>query len=181
MKCPVCKKDEFVVEDMGDGLTSLHCEQCEGHWLPSFVYWKWRQRRGFNAPETASEAGARAPKPEPKGAKLCPECGRLLIKYRVSKDIPFTVDRCGNCAGVWLDCGEWAALKGRDLHDDLDYIFTSVWQAGLRKEISAGSVDAGLAKALGAADYARAKKVRDWLSEHPERSRLLAFLGRREA
>ncbi|MBI5882296.1 MAG: zf-TFIIB domain-containing protein [Elusimicrobia bacterium] len=176
MKCPVCKKDEFSSEEMGDGLAALRCDECQGHWLPSFVYWKWLSRRGHNAPEILGGADNPQPKSPPKGGRLCPDCGRILIKYRVKKGVPFTVDRCGNCAGLWLDQGEWAYLKKRNLHDDLDYIFTAVWQTRIRKEDSADAAAESLAKALGPADFKVAKKIRVWLDQHPLRSRILAYL-----
>ena len=86
------------------------------------------------------------------------------------------MERCGNCAGVWLDAGEWEALKRRNLHDDIEEIFTTAWQTKLEKEASADAADAALRKSLGADDYTEIKRVKAWLAKHPKRSQLLAYL-----
>ncbi|MEK7723973.1 MAG: zf-TFIIB domain-containing protein, partial [Acidobacteriota bacterium] len=80
--------------------------------------------------------------PEFELARLCPECRRILVKYKVGQNIPFLIDRCGQCAGIWLDKGEWEILKRRNLHDDLQKIFTDHWQ----EEVKKGETRTNLAK-----------------------------------
>ena len=46
-----------------------------------------------------------------QGAKICPECGRILLKYKVGHGLDFFVDHCSGCGGIWLDKNEWNALK----------------------------------------------------------------------
>jgi len=50
-------------------------------------------------------------------AKICPDCGRILIKYRVDNSLDFYVEHCGNCNGIWFDKNEWDNIKLNNLHD----------------------------------------------------------------
>ena len=177
MLCPVCKTDELATEDVGEGLASLRCQTCSGNWLPSYVYWKWRQRQGAGAPPPPEPVKAAARGQEPKGVKFCPECRTILARYRVRAEVPFGVDRCGNCAGIWFDQGEWQVLKERGLHRDLDFIFNSAWQAKVRHAESEAREEVALRKLLGEADYAEARRIKDWMSRHPRRRELQFFLG----
>jgi Zn-finger nucleic acid-binding protein len=70
----------------------------------------------------------------PTTAKLCPECGRILIKYGVGHGMNFTLDQCGHCLGIWFDKNEWVSLKQRNLHDEVHKVFTASWQTQARKE-----------------------------------------------
>ena len=61
-------------------------------------------------------------------AKLCPECGAILVPYKVGHELPFSLDRCGHCGGIWFEKNEWEALCAWNLHDDLHFIFSKPWQ-----------------------------------------------------
>ena len=51
-----------------------------------------------------------------------------MVKFLVGRGLSFTLDHCEGCKGIWLDRNEWEALKKRNLHDDLNLMFTSFWQ-----------------------------------------------------
>ena len=57
-----------------------------------------------------------------------------MVKYLVGRGLPFTIDHCHGCKGIWLDGNEWEALKKRNLHDDLNLMFTSFWQKEAQRE-----------------------------------------------
>ncbi len=76
------------------------------------------------------------PEYDSKKANLCPDCGRILIKYKVQPQIAFFVDHCGTCNGVWLDKCEWEELARANLHNNLNEFFTKTWQEKLKREMS---------------------------------------------
>lgn len=41
---------------------------------------------------------------------VCPECGAYLIAARVEG---IEIDRCKDCQGIWLDAGEYDAVRKR--------------------------------------------------------------------
>ncbi|NUP71451.1 MAG: hypothetical protein HOQ16_09570 [Gemmatimonadaceae bacterium] len=54
----------------GGQLTARRCPSCNGHWIRSTDFWRWRAVAGENLPETPAPAGALAP-PEAGGLRLC--------------------------------------------------------------------------------------------------------------
>ncbi|MCL4211593.1 MAG: zf-TFIIB domain-containing protein, partial [Phycisphaerales bacterium] len=109
-------------------------------------------------------------------AKLCPECGHLMIRYRVAHDIDFQVDRCNHCNGVWLDRDEWEVLRRQGLHRDLHRVFSEPWQLRLRQEEAQQALEAIYERKLGTEVYHEIRRIRAWIDGHPERSTLLAYL-----
>src|SRR5688572_16110919 len=98
MKCPVCKTEELDFSSLESNLTSRHCDKCGGNWIPSFEYWKWREQHKESLPERTAEQTI-PPNPVTSAliAKLCPECNKILIKYRVGHGASFSIDQCRNC------------------------------------------------------------------------------------
>jgi Zn-finger nucleic acid-binding protein len=177
MHCPVCEPRQSLdpVHLEGGQLAARECAHCGGNWIRTADYWKWRAMHGENRPVTA-------PPPEPvpvhdaPGLKRCPDCDYVLARYRIGHDVPFTVDRCRNCDGVWLDRDEWRQLVARNLHDDLPMIFDDAWQRSVRRDENRRTTEESFRRRLGAGDYARAREMRAWLDAHPKRSELLAYL-----
>jgi Zn-finger nucleic acid-binding protein len=109
-------------------------------------------------------------------AKLCPECGRFLIRHKVGHGVDFCIDRCTACGGIWLDANEWQQLRRRGLHDDLHFVFSAAWQAGLHREDDLTRHEHMLAQKLGAADAAEIRRIKQWIDAHPHRAALCAYL-----
>src|SRR5207244_2897796 len=84
---------------------------------------------GSDLPERPAEEGLRLPVSDNAVPKLCPDCGHILLPYHVGHALNFTLDHCGHCGGTWFDKNEWEILKSRNLHDDIHFIFSHVWQA----------------------------------------------------
>src|SRR5687767_8282874 len=101
MKCPVCKTEDLLLSELEANLTSRHCGQCDGNWIPSFEYWKWREQVRENLPEKpgGEVAESRSPSTGLLKPKLCPECRGILIRYKVGHGVGFSIDQCGNCGG----------------------------------------------------------------------------------
>jgi Zn-finger nucleic acid-binding protein len=177
MKCPLCKTEELDFSSLENNLTSRHCHKCGGNWIPSFEYWKWREEHKDGLPETA-EGQVIPPNPVTTAliAKLCPECNRILIKYRVGHGANFSIDKCGNCGGVWFDKNEWEALKARDLHDDVYLIFTSPWQDQIRSQESRRAQEEIYRKKFGVEDFNQIQRVKAWIDRHPRKQEILAYL-----
>jgi Zn-finger nucleic acid-binding protein len=111
-----------------------------------------------------------------KGAKLCPECGKILLKYKVGHGLDFYVDHCSACGGIWLDQNEWQALEALNLHDEIHRIFSTAWQKQIRQENLAQTMEAVFKNRFGEESYAKAKEIREWLNTHPQKDELMAFL-----
>ena len=176
MNCPV-DDATLLRTELAPGLPAFECSSCHGRWLRYGDYLGWRERQGTDVQETPPDAHAQSLAPEPAlGARRCPDCGRFLTRYRVGHGIPFSLDQCGQCNGVWLDASEWETLQSRGLHDDLHHMFGPAWQHGVRTEEQRRLTDAQFTRQLGAEDFARVREFGAWLAEHPKASEALAYL-----
>ncbi len=158
MKCPVCSKT-LESNEIENGLNALVCSECRGKWISFDSYETWLKNHTYNAHESSVRSRDMTI-PEFEIARLCPRCRRILVKYKVGKNIPFRIDRCTNCAGVWLDEDEWEILKSRNLHDDLSNIFTDHWQAEVAREETRATLDQIYESKFGSADYERMKEFK---------------------
>jgi Zn-finger nucleic acid-binding protein len=177
MKCPV---DGGALQRvrLDAALPAFQCGQCAGHWLRFGDYLGWREQQPGNAPESSPSGGPRT-EPERRedgGVRRCPDCGSLLTRYRVGHGVPFALDQCGRCNGIWLDAHEWEALRERGLHDDLNRVFGPGWQHEVRTEEEHERTDAQFARQLGDADFGRTRDFAAWMNGHPHRSEILAYL-----
>jgi Zn-finger nucleic acid-binding protein len=175
VKCPVCQKHRLRRAELEKGLSALICEECSGIWISHAQYLRWLEKGG---PELAEEVGeAPLPLAEPDTAKLCPECGFILTRYRFWPEIEFHLDRCAHCGSVWFDQNEWEVLKQQDLHDRVHLFFTAPWQSELRREAARRRMDEIYLKRFGEQLYSEIKRLRRWVDEHPRRAEVLAFLN----
>jgi Zn-finger nucleic acid-binding protein len=175
MKCPVCKSPQLEATDLEDGLRFFRCSECRGKWVRGAEYWKWLEQHGPNLPER-SEQDSGLSLAEPGIHLDCPECRFRMIKYLVGHGFSFTIDHCSGCKGVWLDRNEWEALKERNLHDDLNSMFTSFWQDEAEKEARKKRLERIYISRFGHEDYAEIERVRAWLAMRANKQELLAYL-----
>lgn len=176
MNCPVCRKQPLKVQDIESGLKSQECPNCRGQWIGSYMYWKWKEATGKTLSVEPKDIGELAVH-DNTAAKLCPECGHFLRRYPVGKELGFSLDRCGNCGGTWFDQNEWEALKARGLHKDVHLVFSNMWQNQIRDRQRQQAAEAVYKRIFGPEDYTRISEVKDWLSKHPQRAELKAFLN----
>ena len=175
MKCPVCKTSQVNPVALEENLPAAMCEQCNGHWLSSKNYSRWLDKHGPTLPEKPFSEVSFEIK-DAQQAKICPECGMILLKFKVGHGLDFFVDHCPGCGGVWLDTNEWNALKEKDLHDEIHRIFSITWQKGVREGKMKEKLDALYAARFGD-DYAKARETREWIQSHPQKDALLVFLN----
>lgn len=175
MNCPVCKNVQLEAASLEHGLPAFKCSHCAGIWLMSNVYLRWRRT---DAPPIGEEANGADPIPDLDihTAKICPNCGRLMMRYRVLPNGALVLDRCGQCNGVWFDPDEWAVLVARNLYTRVNEFFTKPWQEHVRAEEAHAMLDKLYVARFGNEDYAKVKELWKWLKSHPQRAMLLAYL-----
>lgn len=176
MRCPVCKSVTLERQELESALPTQRCTACGGHWVQSSHYWRWLDEHPHE-PATAEPAvQIESLGEDSKAGKLCPECGTFLIRHRAESDLPFHLDHCGRCAGVWFDAHEWEVLRSRNLHDRMHYIFSDAWQARIRLAERKAAEHKRLLERLGHQTMQRLEEIKQWLDAHPHGSELYAYL-----
>lgn len=177
MKCPVCQNVALGSLELQAGVLAQKCTACGGHWLNSLQFANWITAVQTGNVEGAAELKFPLPVHEPKAAKLCPDCGRFMTRYKVGHTLPFALDRCGHCGGTWFDGNEWQTLRGSEFWDRIHLIFSPAWQTRVRQAEQRAQRESQLVAALGARDYAEAKRIKGWLDSHPHRDVIFAYLS----
>lgn len=180
MTCPVCgtalERATLLAADDGHAeLRGFRCPRGHGVFLPSDLYFEWREGHAPSAADgalpSAEDVG------DVKRPKLCPQDGRIMGRYKVGGEGSFWLDRCGTCGGVWFDGDEWDATVAAGLLAELPAVVSDAWQRDVEAAEAADRREARLRERVGADDLERADAFRAWLWAHPERSLLLARLG----
>ena len=175
MNCPVCKQIALFPKDLEPDLSARECNLCGGRWIGSFQYWKWKEHSGKEL--TQSEPPQTTlPVTDSTAVKLCPECGHFLRRFPVGEGLRFSLDRCGNCGGMWLDRNEWESLKQHGLHDHAHKIFSEVWEHRIRQQEQTDAMEKIYRDKFGLEDYKRIAEIKEWIDNHPHPSELRAFL-----
>lgn len=180
MRCPIHPESALETRTVNPGVTVRACPQCNGYWMTAAAYWKWREDLSGPLPNLDERDGGKDRAVDSSAAKLCPIDGGFLTRHQVGYGLDFQLDRCGRCGGMWLDHGEWETLIDRQMHDDLHLIFTSSWQAEVRRQRKVNADEKRLVERLGEEDYGRAKEINAWLASKAKDSsadRLGPILG----
>jgi Zn-finger nucleic acid-binding protein len=177
MRCPTCTpRSELVRTTLEPHLCAHACTRCAGQWVRPAYYWKWRALAAAT-PDPDGTAVHQTEVNDRLGLLYCPDCRYVLARCRVDARVPFTIDGCRNCEGVWLDADEWAALRAGEFHRHLHEIFTDEWQKRIREAADRERCEEQWQRQLGSADYRRIRHIKNWLDAHPKRSELYAYLG----
>ena len=176
MLCPVCRIALGRVVLLPAGLSATPCDKGHGQWITAAAFAAWQEKpkppvRGTPPLSVALQTA------QPQAARICPDCGRIMGKYKVGRGLGFAIDHCGGCGGVWLDAEEWDTLVANNLHQDLYRIFSSAWQKKIRDAELRATLEAAYRKRLGADAFQKAQEIRAWVQGHPEKRALLAFIG----
>ncbi|MFH2045083.1 MAG: zf-TFIIB domain-containing protein [Pseudomonadota bacterium] len=178
MSCPICdvkKKVLLKTERLEEKLIGYYCDDCGGHWICSRDYHEWLEVKG-EIIEEKDEYDITLRSDDILKAKLCPECGRIMSKYKVGHGIPFKLDFCGSCNGFWLDNNEWKILKSKNLHDEINKIFTRSWQKNIREEENQEALKQVIQKRIGEEIFGKADEFKQWLDEQEEKDMIIAYL-----
>lgn len=65
---------------------------------------------------------------------LCPDCGRIVRRFKIWPNLEFYLDRCGGCNGIWFDQHEWEVFNEHWSVKNLNMFFTDEWQQKLKKK-----------------------------------------------
>lgn len=174
MYCPICDSSPLVPKKLEKNLRSNTCLKCQGEWITAKAYWGWLEAHGDPSPEVASDEFL--PVEVESKAKICPQDGRILRRFQIFPNAGFYLDRCSSCQGVWFDAKEWAALKERELHDEVHLLFGKLWQEALLAQERRERFEIMYLDRFGAEDYGRIQEIRRWLDQHPKAEILLAYL-----
>lgn len=178
-QCLVCEGELFS-RAVEPGLMGQCCDRCEGAWLPWSKLLEWGDGQAGSVspsgPEWTEGDLAVTGELEQHGILRCPDCHSLMRRYRVSHLLPFFLDRCGSCQGVWFDRHEWNVIRASGLGLHVQDFFTDAWQARERQAESRLRFEKRYLEQFGEQDYTRIRELRAWLKSHPQRARLLAYL-----
>lgn len=175
MRSPIDQQTGLETTELVDGLCVMRCPASGGAWLRPGAYWAWREGGGAER-VSAGDGEDVAPDADSAAGKRCPEDGAFLIRHRVGHGLDFHLDRCGHCGGIWFDREEWEAVARAGLAKDLNFIFTSAWQAEVRRQHAEAKRETRLRDRLGDDAYDKLRDVRAWIDAHPRGPEMLAFL-----
>lgn len=161
-----------------DEMSAYQCPETGGVFLPLESYFRWLSRQPDRLPHLPVSKGEGEEMIEDLvTVKICPESGQIMQRFKVGHGFSFFLDRSPS-GSIWLDKGEWEALRARQFHDELHLIFTAPWQRKVRDEQSIDVERKLLAGRLGDELLAKIEALRDELSEHEYRTFALAYLQR---
>lgn len=160
-----------------EGLAAWECPQSGGHYIAANDYDEWLEKHVHEVPpkDETTDSVQLPSDPSEQRALLCPETGCLMVRYRVGKGIPFSIDRSPT-GGVWLDKGEWEALKSRNLHDEIHHIFGAPWQRELRDEQRVSRLREGYRTRIGEGPFDDAERFKRWMNGQPNTRAIIAYL-----
>lgn len=177
MQSPVAKKKPMQRITLEEGLTAHQCPETNGILLTQESYWRWLSRQPERLPHLPA-ASEQSPEPQDStDAKICPESGQLMQRYKVGHGFTFHLDRSPN-GNIWFDAGEWQALRERQFHDELHLIFTAPWQHNIRQQEKLQAEQDHLREQLGTGLLTELETLSQKLSTHPARELALAYLHR---
>lgn len=147
---------------------------------------RWRLDSPAKLSRVAGPPAEAAPAPAHPGPELvddseqhaliCPESGRLLLRYRVGHGLRFHLDRSPATGGVWLGRGEWEALKAKGLHTEMHLIFTAAYQRSIRSEQYGQTMEQTFLNRIGETDFPKVVEIKSWIEKHPRRREICAYL-----
>jgi Zn-finger nucleic acid-binding protein len=103
LRCPA-DHHSLKVQTVGSA-TFAHCVHCAGIWLTREALLPPSLDPASLPPATRI---ASPTKRKRRSALACPECNGRLTPERVEG---IEIDRCSRCVGVWLDAGEYDAVR----------------------------------------------------------------------
>ena len=176
MHSPVHPDTVMELREIEPGLSAYECPKSGGFWIPLQSYLAWKERQPPAAGATPVGSAPAVQDDSRQRALICPESGRLLLRYRVGHGLRFHVDRSPTTGGVWLDKGEWEALKSKGLHVALHLIFTAAYQRQIRSEEYVEKMTETFRQRIGVADFAKVAEFGAWLAQHPRRRDICCYL-----
>lgn len=161
---------------LDDGLNAYRCKTTGGHYIPAANYMKWLAQQPARLPQVPKTDSIEESESDSTSALLCPESGTVMQRFKVGHGFPFSIDR-SITGGIWLDGGEWEALRKRNFHDEINLVFTAPWQKQVRDEQAQATYEDRLKSALSPELLEKINAIRIDLQDHPNRNLALAYLA----
>jgi Zn-finger nucleic acid-binding protein len=177
--CPQCDHSVLVHTLLTDDLAAYSCGKCLGTLVSLVAYRAWREKHARDAANPAPAAEPETAPPDSIGAKKCPKCRSVMLKYRISSEKTNRLDYCAHCEEIWLDDGEWELVESLVTAGDFAKVFTQAWQYAVRSGVTSAMEEQRLRELLGS-DYERVVKFAQWLQTQPARIEILARLARQK-
>jgi Zn-finger nucleic acid-binding protein len=176
MKSPVNSSVALVEGEIEPGLKAYICPESGGIWIPLQSYVNWREQHREEPTPAPHEYNLEIGDDSKRRAYICPESGRVLLRYKVGHGLNFHVDRSPVSGGVWLDKGEWEALKSKGLHTQMHLIFTASYQRQVRTAEYDQTIEDNFKNRIGAEQFEKVAAFRDWLATQPKRREIISYL-----
>jgi hypothetical protein len=158
------------------GLVGFHCLESGGLFIPSENYWRWLHQQPERLPQLPAPSDEEPMIHDSECAKICPESGALMQRYRIGHGFGFFIERSPT-GSIWLDAGEWEALKKRQFHDEIHLVFTAPWQSEILNDEITRKETERLTARLGPELLSQLTTLRKKLKNHPERMLALSVLN----
>jgi Zn-finger nucleic acid-binding protein len=177
--CPQCDQSVLVHTMLTDNLAAYSCGKCLGTLVSLVAYRAWRERASRDSLKATAAAEPDVTPPDSIGAKKCPKCRSVMLKYRITSDKTNRLDYCPHCEEIWLDDGEWELVESLVAAGDFAKVFTQAWQYAVRAGITSAMEEQRLRELLGG-DYQRVAEFERWLETQPAKHEILAKLAQRK-
>lgn len=173
MECPKCKHPNLDGGTLAGSMSVQWCPNCYGIWIPGREYeaWQTSQRQWLLKSDKRKPGSIPiefTPSPYDSKASLCPEDGHYLSRAKVPfSRVPFYIERCMLCGGIWCDNGEWDILENLGFHMEIDQMFSPNWQAKARLQELAERERIVLIEKLGSDVAGYVMELAEVLADHP--------------
>ena len=115
--CPDCKQPMTATDEGGAILDA--CAGCAGIWFDDGEIRRVMQTDQLallqvedrHEPSSPPSSPSSPSSPSTPTARRCPDCDRVLDRYRYLYDSPVQLDMCGTCGGVWAEDGELRKMQ----------------------------------------------------------------------
>lgn len=168
MKCPKCENGDLGKKSFSH---PYDCSECGGIWV--------RKEELSRMHELVFDKSENIPcdiTGHDSKTGMCPEGHGILIRARIEDEVPFYLERCTACGGIWFDKGEWQRIAGNHFLQNLPDFWSYSWQQRQRKEKGRQQYLRQSEELLGNELFAWLMTLAERLKHHPEKSRALAFL-----
>lgn len=178
MKCISCKQGGLIPQKLEPNLPCHECNQCGGVWLTMSDYLNWIDKTSHRAPNDRPAQGAlESLTEESASALLCPQSGRIMLKFRLGANCDRSVDYSPAANAVWLDKGEWQLIKQQRLETSLNLVFTDVWQRKIKQELTSQSLEKRFRNRFGDSHYEKLQEIHNWIYSQENPSEFIAYLA----
>ena len=167
---------EMVETEIEPGLKVFVCPASGGMWIPLQAFLTWKETRVKETTPLPKDYVFDLPNTSKRNALICPDSGRLLNRFQVGRGLDFHIEQSPSTGSVWLDRGEWDALKSKGLHAEMNLISTPSYQRQVREEEYEKELKETFRDRIGA-DFGKVTEFKKWLKGHPKRRDICVFLA----